>query len=70
METYRNSLSAPEPGLCILQYHHGDLDAYNVSYYRRRANSERAFHLCNLRKSHRFRLVAQGADLKVEQRAN
>jgi hypothetical protein len=44
------------------QYHHGDLDAYHVSYFRRRWESERRFHTCNLRKSHGFHLVAQGAD--------
>lgn len=44
------------------QYHHGDLDAYHLSYFRRRWESERAFHTCNLRKSHGFHLVAQGAD--------
>lgn len=44
------------------QYHHGDLDAYHVSYFRRRWDAERRFHTCNLRKSHGFHLVAQGAD--------
>ncbi|WP_207756156.1 DUF1961 family protein [Nonomuraea cypriaca] len=44
------------------QYHHGDIDAYHVSYFRRRWPAERAFHTCNLRKSHGFHLVAQGAD--------
>ncbi|MBG0817187.1 DUF1961 family protein [Planomonospora sp. ID82291] len=44
------------------QYHHGDLDAYHVSYFRRRWPSERRLHTCNLRKSHGFHLVAQGAD--------
>ncbi|MGW4795473.1 DUF1961 family protein [Nonomuraea sp. NPDC004297] len=44
------------------QYHHGDIDAYHVSYFRRRWASERALHICNLRKSHGFHLVAQGAD--------
>ena len=44
------------------QYHHGDLDALHVSYFRRKAPSERAFQTCNLRKSHGFHLVAQGAD--------
>jgi hypothetical protein len=44
------------------QYHHGDLDAYHVSYFRRMWPSERALHTCNLRKSHGFHLVAQGAD--------
>ncbi|NEE02864.1 DUF1961 family protein [Phytoactinopolyspora halotolerans] len=44
------------------QYHHGDLDTYHVSYFRRRWDAERRFHTCNLRKSHGFHLVAQGAD--------
>jgi hypothetical protein len=44
------------------QYHHGDLDAYHVSYYRRMWPSERQLHTCNLRKSYGFHLVAQGAD--------
>jgi hypothetical protein len=44
------------------QYHHGDIDAYHVSYYRRMWPAERRFHTCNLRKSHGFHLVAQGPD--------
>ncbi|MCK9547998.1 MAG: DUF1961 family protein [Sphaerochaeta sp.] len=44
------------------QYHSGDIDAFHVSYYRRKEADERAFHTCNLRKSHGFHLVAQGAD--------
>ncbi|CAM3335744.1 DUF1961 domain-containing protein [Occultella aeris] len=44
------------------QYHHGSLDAYHVSYFRRRWEDERALHTCNLRKSHGFHLVASGAD--------
>lgn len=44
------------------QYHHGDLNAYHVSYYRRMWPSERRLHTCNLRKSHGFHLVAQGPD--------
>lgn len=44
------------------QYHHGDIDAYHVSYFRRMWPSERALHTCNLRKSYGFHLVAQGAD--------
>ena len=34
----------------------------HISYFRRRYPEERAFHLCNLRKSKGFRLVAQAAD--------
>lgn len=44
------------------QYHHGDINALHVSYFRRRAPSERAFQTCNLRKSHGFHLACQGAD--------
>ncbi|PWV90548.1 uncharacterized protein DUF1961 [Paenibacillus cellulosilyticus] len=44
------------------QYHHGEMDAYHLSYFRRRWPEERQFHTCNLRKSFGFHLVAQGAD--------
>lgn len=44
------------------QYHHGDIDAFHISYFRRRWPQERAFHTCNLRKSYGFHMVAQGAD--------
>lgn len=44
------------------QYHSGDMDAFHVSYFRRKEVDERAFHTCNLRKSYGFHLVAQGAD--------
>lgn len=44
------------------QYHSGDIDALHVSYFRRKNPDERAFHTCNLRKSHGFHLVAMGAD--------
>ena len=44
------------------QYHHGDINALHVSYFRRKHAPERAFHLCNLRKSHGFHMVCQGAD--------
>ncbi len=44
------------------QYHSSDIDAFHVSYYRRKEADERLFHTCNLRKSHGFHLVAQGAD--------
>lgn len=43
-------------------YHSGDINAFHVSYFRRKEQDERAFHTCNLRKSHGFHLVAQGAD--------
>lgn len=43
-------------------YHHGDIDAFHVSYFRRKWTEERAFHTCNLRKSYGFHLVCQGAD--------
>lgn len=44
------------------QYHSGDINAFHVSYFRRKEVDERAFHTCNLRKSCGFHLVAQGAD--------
>lgn len=44
------------------QYHHGDINAFHVSYFRRKEADERAFHTCNLRKSYGFHLVSQGAD--------
>lgn len=44
------------------QYHHGDINAFHVSYFRRKEPDERSFHTCNLRKSYGFNLVAQGAD--------
>lgn len=43
-------------------YHSGDMNAFHVSYFRRKEADERAFHTCNLRKSYGFHLVAQGAD--------
>lgn len=43
-------------------YHHGDINAFHISYFRRRHPTERAFHTCNLRKSYGFHMVAQGAD--------
>lgn len=43
-------------------YHHGDIDAFHVSYFRRKEKDERAFHTCNLRKSYGFHMVAQGGD--------
>jgi len=45
-----------------VQYHHGDINAFHVSYFRRKEPDERAFHTCNLRKSYGFYLVAQGGD--------
>ena len=56
-----DSLLAPRTGE-YEQYHHGEMDAYHLSYYRRRWPDERHFHTCNLRKSYGFHLVAQGAD--------
>ena len=44
------------------QYHSGDINAFHVSYFRRKEPDERAFHTCNLRKSYGFYLVSQGAD--------
>lgn len=44
------------------QYYSGDINCFHVSYFRRKEDTERAFHLCNLRKSYGCSLVAQGAD--------
>lgn len=44
------------------QYHHGEINALHLSYFRRKHPDERTFHTCNLRKSYGFHLVAQGAD--------
>lgn len=41
---------------------HGDINALHVSYFRRRDARARIFCTCNLRKSHGFHMVAQGAD--------
>ena len=43
-------------------YHHGDINAFHVSYFRRKEPDERALHTCNLRKSYGFHLVSQGGD--------
>ncbi len=45
-----------------VQYHHGDINAFHLSFFRRKEADERSFHTCNLRKSYGFHLVAQGAD--------
>lgn len=45
-----------------MQYHHGDINAFHVSYFRRKEPEERALHVCNLRKSYGLHLVAQGGD--------
>lgn len=52
---------APRDGQYNL-YHSGDINAYHVSYFRRKWDEERGFHTCNLRKSRGFHLVVQGAD--------
>lgn len=56
-----DSKLAPRTGEYPL-YHHGDINAFHVSYFRRKEDDERAFHTCNLRKSYGFHLVAQGGD--------
>lgn len=56
-----DSALAPRCGIYD-QYHHGDIDAYHISYYRRMYPEERQLHTSNLRKSYGFHLVAQGAD--------
>ena len=52
---------APRDGQYNL-YHSGDINAYHISYFRRKWDEERSFHTCNLRKSKGFYLVCQGAD--------
>ncbi|WP_442795168.1 DUF1961 family protein [Pelobium manganitolerans] len=44
------------------QYNRGEMNAFHIAYFRRRYDTERAFHLCNLRKSYGANMVAQGAD--------
>ena len=56
-----------DPGLSVrtgeyVQYHHGDINAFHLSFFRRKEKDERSFHTCNLRKSYGFHLTAQGAD--------
>lgn len=43
-------------------YHHGDIHALHVSYFRRKYLWEKAMQVCNLRKSYGFHIVAAGAD--------
>lgn len=43
-------------------YHHGDINAFHASYFRRKEADECVFHTCNLRKSYGFYLTAQGGD--------
>ena len=43
-------------------YHHGDINAFHISYYRRRYPQERVFRTCNLRKSYGFHLTAISGD--------
>ena len=56
-----DSSLAPRTGEYV-QYHHGDINAFHLSFFRRKEKDERSFHTCNLRKSYGFYLVAQGAD--------
>ncbi|MFW6271291.1 MAG: DUF1961 family protein [Bacillota bacterium] len=45
------------------QYTMGDINAYHLSYFRRKHPiNARAFQTCNLRKSHGFHMVARGGD--------
>ncbi len=43
-------------------YHSGDINAYHISYCRRRYPEERAFRTCNLRKSYGFHLLDIAGD--------
>ena len=63
----RNGEDLFDPGLATRtgeyrQYHHGDINAFHLSFFRRKEPDERSFHTCNLRKSYGFYLTAQGAD--------
>lgn len=63
----RNGEDLFDPGLTprtgeYPQYHHGDINAFHLSFFRRKEPDERGFHTCNLRKSYGFYLTAQGAD--------
>ena len=44
------------------QYFKGDINAYHISYFRRKNPDERRFQTCNMRKSYGFHLVCQGPD--------
>jgi hypothetical protein len=44
------------------QYTNSDVSALTMAYFRRRWPTERAFHLCNLRRAPGFEMLAQGAD--------
>jgi len=63
----RNGEDLFDPGLNVRtgeyrQYHHGDINALHLSYFRRKQPDEKLLHTCNLRKSYGFHLVAQGPD--------
>lgn len=63
----RNGEDLFDPSLAVRTgeyplYHHGDINAFHISYFRRKEKDERAFHTCNLRKSYGFYLTAQGGD--------
>ncbi|MDI7776416.1 DUF1961 family protein [Asticcacaulis sp. EMRT-3] len=51
----------PRAGI-YAQYTNSDVSALTMAYFRRRWPSERAFHLCNLRRAPGFEMLAQGAD--------
>lgn len=56
-----------DPSLKVRQgpygdYNNSDINAYHISYFRRRYPSEREFHTCNLRKSCGHHLVKLGCD--------
>lgn len=52
---------APRSGI-YQQYIRGDIQNIGLSYFRRNALSERAFHVCNLRTNPGFNLRGQAAD--------
>ncbi len=44
------------------QYHSSDIMTYHASYYRRKWEDEKEFHVANLRQSPGFKMISQGAD--------
>lgn len=56
------SPNIPERHGVYPEYHSGAINAFHLSYYRRKFPQERMFNTCNLRKSYGFHLVKMGAD--------
>ncbi|MDS0527978.1 YesU family protein [Clostridium sp. SHJSY1] len=56
------SKNLPERHGVYPEYHSGAINAFHLSYYRRKYPTERMFNTCNLRKSYGFHLAKMGAD--------